>query len=129
MTPLLRVTGVLCLCLGVSIVGCSKRRTNEYAMQWSDLVESDHIVLTFSEFPNHYLDLISADLRSYLDTLGGDQVQVELELTTRLGCLERIRLVRIEEWSAVSKEWAGSGWVEREKPSPWDELHCWVPWL
>ncbi|HXV74990.1 MAG TPA: hypothetical protein VD788_01625 [Candidatus Polarisedimenticolaceae bacterium] len=116
------------LCLTLLVVGCAKRRSIEYEMHWSDLVEPDHIVLIFAEFPNHYLDLVSGDLRAYLDTLPDDRVRVELELTTRLGCVERIRLVRIDDWRGAAKEWAGSGWVEREDPSPWDALGCRVPW-
>ena len=114
--------------LVLTLAGCARSRTIEYEMTWSDLSEPEHIILTFSEFPNHYVDLTSAELRGYLDSLPGSDVTVELEVTTRLGCLERIKAVRIGEHTESTQEWGGSGWVNHEEPSPWDEFHCLIPW-
>lgn len=97
-------------------------------MTWGVLSEPEQIVLTFVDFPNHYLDITSADLLSYLDGLSDDRVTVRLELTTRLGCLEHIRLVGIDDRRDWSRLWGGSGWVNHEQPSPWDELRCRIPW-
>jgi len=114
--------------LVLTLTGCARRRTIEYEMTWSTLSEPDHIILSFSEFPNHYVDLTSVELRDYLDSLPGSDVTVELEVTTRLGCLERIKAVRIGEHTESTHEWGGSGWVDHEEPSPWDEFHCLIPW-
>ena len=112
----------------LTLTGCARTRTIEYPMTWSTLSEPDHVVLTFSEFPNHYVDLTSAELRGYLDGLPGRDVAVELEVTTRLGCLERIKVVRVGEHTETTHEWGGSGWVDHEEPSPWDEFLCLIPW-
>ena len=110
------------------LASCSRKRTIEYEMTWSTLSEPDHIILSFSEFPNHYVDLTSAELRDYLDSLPGSDVTVEFEVTTRLGCLERIKAVRIGEHTETTHEWGGSGWVDHEEPSPWEEFRCLIPW-
>jgi len=77
---------------------------------------------------SYCFDLTSAELRDYQDSLPGSDVTVELEVTTRLGYLERIKAVRIGEHTESTHEWGGSGWVDHEKPSPWDEFHCLIPW-
>ena len=122
-----RYAPILALLL-LTLVGCSRTRTIEYEMTWSTLSDPDHIILSFSEFPNHYVDLTSADLRGYLDSLPGSDVTVEFEVTTRLGCLERIKAVRIGEHTESTHEWGGSGWVNQEEPSPWEEFRCLIPW-
>ena len=122
-----RYLPILALLL-LTLAGCSRTRTIEYEMTWSTLSDPDHIILSFSEFPNHYVDLTSADLRGYLDSLPGSDVTVEFEVTTRLGCLERIKAVRIGEHTESTHEWGGSGWVNQEEPSPWEEFRCLVPW-
>ena len=97
-------------------------------MTWSGSDDDDRVILTFSEFPNHYVDLVSPELRAYLGGLESDRLDVTFRVTTRLGCLERLEEVQIgerDDWPGV---WAGSGWIHSEKPSPWDELGCRIPW-
>ena len=72
--------------LVLTLAGCARTRTIEYEMTWSTL-----------SGPDHYVDLTSAELRDYRDSLPGSDVNVEFEITTRLGCLERIKAVRIGE--------------------------------
>ena len=109
--------------------GCARRRIVTFEMVWSVLSEPDHVVLDFAEFPNHYVSIESVELRSYLESLGSDRVEVKFEVTTRLGCVERLRSLRIGERSDWQKEWGGSGWVNQEYPSPWDRYRCRIPWL
>jgi len=97
-------------------------------MTWSPSTDPAHIILTFQEFPNHYVDITDEELRRYVESLGTDAVAVQFAVTTRLGCLERIRTTRIADREDWIREWGGSGWVGSEKPSPWDQFQCRIPW-
>lgn len=98
-------------------------------MTWTHGNEPEYVFLVFEGFPNHHFDLIDADLSAYLDSLGTDRVRVRFDVTTRLGCIERIRLNRIGRRTDWIREWGGSGWVNRPDPSPWDRFDCKIPWL
>jgi len=97
-------------------------------MLWEAGTEPDHVYLTFMEFPNHYVDLNSLELRAYLDSLGTGEVNVLFEVRTKLGCVESIRETRIGDRTDWPHLWGGSGWVQHEHPSPWDEFKCRIPW-
>ncbi len=99
-----------------------------FPMVWSGGTEWEHVYLDFKEFPNHYVDIRSSDLRDYLETLGTDEVTVVLQVTTWLGCVERLETARIGSRADWPRVWAGSGWVDHEHPSPWDDLNCRIPW-
>ena len=122
----------LLILLGLLLcVGCSRAHTIEFEMRWSaNAAEPEHIYLEFADFPNHYVDMTSAELRAYLDSLGTHDVPVVLQVRTHLGCVERLDVMRIgtrEDWPF---SWAGTGWVNEKHPSPWDErFRCWNPFF
>lgn len=114
--------------LGISSLSCQKTRLVDFEMTWSRPGDSSRIIFTFREFPNHYVDVDDEGLRRYVETLGTDVVPIRFAVTTRLGCLERIRTVRIGDRDDWSREWGGSGWVGSEDPSPWKRFGCKIPW-
>ena len=104
--------------------GCAKTRAVPFEMVWSKGSEPEHVYFDFREFPNHYVDMTASGLRSYLEARDTTEVTVVFEVTTRLGCVERIKAVQIGDRHDWTHEWGGSGWVDHEQPSPWDRFRC-----
>ena len=120
---LLAVLLVLVLC-----AGCAREHEVDYQMIWREGSQPGHVYFDFKEFPNHYVDIVSVELRDYLAGLGTNEVTMRFEVETWLGCVESIRGVRIEDRTDWRRRWAYSGWVESKDPSPWDRFKCRLPW-
>ena len=108
--------------------GCSRGHAVEYEMTWSEGTQPGHVYFDFKDFPTHYVDIVSVDLRDYLESLGTHDVTVQFEVQTTFGCVESIRAVRIGERTDWPHRWGSSGWVNRKDPSPWDRFRCRLPW-
>ena len=95
-----------------------------YQMIWrysdpsTEASSSRHIILTFADYPHHFIEMDSPDVGSYLKSVGTDRVEVIFEITCDFGRVRSYTAVQIGEltnWRSHS----GSGGGYPHTPSPW----------
>jgi hypothetical protein len=99
-------------------------RVVAHDMQWSyrepadEYPGADHILLTFTAYPDHHIGIYSKDLGDYLETLPSNDVRVQLRVTLGFGRTRGFHETQIGELKQWDTKWsyAGSSGSGR---SPW----------
>ena len=105
----------------------NQKETREYMMTWqikpirlNDMQQSE-VVLSFVDFPGHYIGEYSNELAAYLRDQGDKQVKVVFEVTSDYGTVRgyhRTKISGLEEWTSEQVGYGGSSGSPNK--SPWE---------
>lgn len=101
------------------------KREMTFNMTWSvakastSYPNADHILLRFESFPNHFIGIYSTDLRTYLETLPSNDIEVTFVVTTDFGRTRGYNPIRIGELTSWNASGGYGGTAGGNLPSPW----------
>ena len=86
--------------------------------------DAKHIIMTFVDFPNHYMELYSPDLGDYLEKLGKDEVKVYFAVSydptfNKITGYNEFQIGELKKWQNLYQVYGVTG---DKDPSPWDQL-------
>jgi hypothetical protein len=107
-----------------------QKRQMIFGMSWQygepdkEWPEAKHIVLTFVDYPNHYMGIYSKDLGPYLESLKKDHVPVVLRISydTSLQKVMSHSLVQIGDLKKWQDFRSYTGTKGDYSPAPYDEI-------
>jgi len=143
---ILALTFLVVACMAWMVAGANRRVVHEMTWQYGEPApewpSAQHVVLTFVEYPDHYVGIYSSDLGDYLETLPGSRVRVEFEVSPVFGGMHgadwinplkildlvigrlrgsvwyhEVRIGNLTQWRSA---FSYSGHKGNVKPSPWD---------
>jgi hypothetical protein len=103
-----------------------QKETREYWMTWeikpgpSQGMKESEVVLSFVDFPGHYIGIYSDQLAAHLPTLVSKKVKVVFEITSDYGKVRGFKETEIAGLKNWSSEWGYAGSIGTPSKSPWD---------
>jgi hypothetical protein len=103
-----------------------QKEIREYMMTWeikagsTNGMKQSEIVLSFVDFPGHYIGEYSNELAAYLRDKGEQPVKVVFEVTSDFGKVRgfhEIEIAGLHEWES---EWGYAGSTGSPRKSPWE---------
>jgi hypothetical protein len=104
----------------------NQKETREYLMTWevkpspSSGMKESEVVLSFVDFPDHFLGEYSNELADHLRANGDDKVKVVIEVTSDYGKVRGFRVTEIAALKTWRSEWGYAGTRGSPDKSPWD---------
>ncbi|MDB3941820.1 hypothetical protein N9406_12760, partial [Verrucomicrobiales bacterium] len=98
----------------------------EYQMTWeiqpppSKELGQTVVVLSFAEFPGHFVSHHSDELAGHLQAVGKDKVPVVFEITRNYGRMKGYSEIEIAGLKTWSSQLSSSGTRGDPEKSPWD---------
>lgn len=103
-----------------------QEETREYLMKWevktspSNEKRESEIVLSFVDFPGHYIGEYSDELAAHLQEEGDREVTVVFEVTSDYGKVRGFNATEIGGLREWKSEWGYAGSSGSPEESPWD---------
>lgn len=96
--------------------------TWSYAEPLSEWPDCKHIVLTFVEYPDHQIGIVSNDLGEYVESLSEPTVAVQFETTWDFGKLRGYHATKIGDRTDWHSAWEYGALRLDRVPFPWDSI-------
>lgn len=98
----------------------------EYLMNWefkdiAPFKKEQEVVLSFVNFPGHYIGEYSDELAKHLVENQQDQVRVVFRVTSSYGHVQGFNPIEVAGLRNWASEWAYAGTQGSPKKSPWDQ--------
>ncbi len=103
-----------------------QKETREYMMTWeikstpSNGMKESEVVLSFVDFPSHYIGEYSDEMAAYLRKKGDRKVKVVFEVTSDYGKVRGFHETEIAGLTGWKSEWGYAGVSGSPSKSPWD---------
>ncbi len=103
-----------------------QKETREYMMTWeikpspSTGMKESEVVLSFVDFPGHYIGEYSDELAAYLRENGEPDVKVLFEVTSDYGKVRGFNETEIAGLRSWKSEWSYAGSSGSPSKSPWE---------
>ena len=86
----------------------------------SDRIRESEVILSFVDFPGHYIGEYSDELAAYLRDKGNPEVKVVFEVTSDYGKVRGVHEAEIAGLHDWKSEWGYAGSSGSPSKSPWD---------
>lgn len=103
-----------------------QKETREYSMTWevkpasSDEMKEPEVILSFVDFPGHFIGEHSHELAGHLRAKGEAEVKVGFEVTSDYGKVRGFHATEIAGLKSWRSEWGHAGAIGSPDKSPWD---------
>jgi hypothetical protein len=103
-----------------------QKETRTHMMTWeiktgpANSMKQSEVVLSFVDFPGHYIGEYSDELAAYLRTRGEQPVKVAFEVASDYGRVRGFRQTEIAGLRDWESEWSFAGSTGSPSKSPWE---------